>query len=132
MDYKLELVGVPVSDVDRAKAFYVDQVGFVLDHDHTVSEEIRFVQLTPPGSACSICLGVGLTKMAPGSLDSLQIVVADAEAARARGVPVSDVDVQPWGSFVYFHDPDGNGWALQQLPEWSAGAGGGGNRPAGG
>ena len=135
MDYKLELVGVPVSDVDRAKAFYVDQVGFVLDHDQTVSDEIRFVQLTPPGSACSICFGNGLTSMAPGSMDALQIVVTDAEAARAelagRGVEVSEVDEQPWGSFVYFKDPDGNGWALQQLPAWSRGAGGSG-QPDGG
>ena len=123
MDYKLELVGVPVSDVDRAKAFYVDQVGFVADHDQVVNEDIRFVQLTPPGSACSIAIGKGITKMAPGSLDNLQIVVADAEAARAelagRGVQVSDVDVMPWGSFVFFSDPDGNTWALQQLPDWS-------------
>ncbi len=125
MDYKLELVGVPVSDVDRAKAFYVDQVGFVADHDQVVNEDIRFVQLTPPGSACSIAIGKGITKMAPGSLDNLQIVVADAEAARAelagRGVQVSDVDVMPWGSFVFFSDPDGNTWALQQLPDWSRG-----------
>ncbi len=127
MDYKLELVGVPVSDVDRAKAFYVDQVGFVADHDQVVNEDIRFVPLTPPGSACSIAIGKGITKMAPGSLDNLQIVVADAEAARAelagRGVQVSDVDVMPWGSFVFFSDPDGNTWALQQLPDWSRGAG---------
>ena len=127
MDYKLELVGVPVTDVDRAKAFYVDQVGFVADHDQVVNEDIRFVQLTPPGSACSIAIGKGITKMAPGSLDNLQIVVADAEAARAelagRGVQVSDVDVMPWGSFVFFSDPDGNTWALQQLPDWSRGAG---------
>jgi catechol 2,3-dioxygenase-like lactoylglutathione lyase family enzyme len=127
MDMRLELVGVPVSDVDRAKEFYL-RVGFVLDHDHAVSEDIRFVQMTPPGSACSIAFGKGLTGMAPGSLDSLQVVVPDAEAARdhlaGRGVAVSDVDEQPWGRFVYFRDPDGNGWALQQLPAWSAGAGG--------
>ena len=131
MDFKLELIGVPVSDVDRAKAFYVDQVGFVADVDQTVSDEIRFVQLTPPGSACSITIGKGLTKMAPGSLDSLQMVVTDAEAARAellgRGVEVSEVDVQPWGSFVFFKDPDGNGWALQQLPDWAKGRGGSGD-----
>ena len=131
MDFKLELVGVPVSDVDRAKAFYVDQVGFIADVDQTVSDEIRFVQLTPPGSACSITIGKGLTKMAPGSLDSLQMVVADAEAARAellgRGVEVSEVNVQPWGSFVFFQDPDGNGWALQQLPDWAKGRGGSGD-----
>jgi catechol 2,3-dioxygenase-like lactoylglutathione lyase family enzyme len=123
MDMKLELVGVPVSDVDRAKEFYVDKVGFVADHDHRVSDEVRFVQLTPPGSACSIAIGTGLTQMPPGSVDSLQIVVADADAARAelaeRGVDVSGVDEQPWGRFVYFADPDGNRWALQQLPAWS-------------
>ena len=135
MDFKLELVSVPVSDVDRAKAFYVDQVGFVADFDHVVDENIRFVQLTPPGSACSISIGKGLTKMAPGSLDNLQMVVADAEAARAelagRGVPVSDVDVMPWGSFVFFSDPDGNTWALQQLPDWSKGLGGSGDASEG-
>ena len=132
MDMKLELVGVPVTDVDRAKEFYV-KVGFNADHDHTVSEEIRFVQMTPPGSACSIAFGTGLTQMAPGSLDNLQMVVADADAIRAelleRGVEVSEVDDQPWGRFVYFQDPDGNGWSLQQLPEWSAGAGGSGDNP---
>jgi catechol 2,3-dioxygenase-like lactoylglutathione lyase family enzyme len=120
MEMKLELVAVPVSDVDRAKAFYVDQVGFVADHDHQVTEDLRFVQLTPPGSACSVVLGTGITTMAPGSQLGLQMVVADAEAARAelvgRGVAASDVDVQPWGSFVFFSDPDGNTWALQQLP----------------
>jgi catechol 2,3-dioxygenase-like lactoylglutathione lyase family enzyme len=117
MDIKLELVAVPVTDVDRAKAFY-EKVGFVTDHDHTVSDDIRFVQLTPPGSACSIALGKGLTQMAPGSLDNMQAVVADIEQAHAdlsgRGVEVSEIDHQPWGSFVYFQDPDGNGWALQQ------------------
>jgi catechol 2,3-dioxygenase-like lactoylglutathione lyase family enzyme len=132
---KLELIGVPVTDVDRAKRFYVDQVGFVEDQDATVSDEIRFVQLTPPGSACSIAFGMGLTKMAPGSLDNLQMVVADARNARdelaARGVDVSEVDEQPWGTFVYFSDPDGNRWALQQLPEWSRGAGGAGYPPEG-
>ena len=132
MDFKLELVGVPVTDVDRARDFYVNQVGFVLDVDQEVSDEIRFVQLTPPGSACSIAIGKGLTKMAPGSLDSLQMVVHDAEAARAelldRGITtLSEVDVQPWGSFVYFTDPDGNGWTLQQLPDWSKGRGGSGD-----
>jgi catechol 2,3-dioxygenase-like lactoylglutathione lyase family enzyme len=135
MDFKLELVGVPVSDIDRARDFYVNQIGFVLDVDQEVSDEIRFVQLTPPGSACSIAIGKGLTKMEPGSLDSLQMVVADAEAARAellgRGVEVSEVDVMPWGSFVYFSDPDGNGWALQQLPAWAKGAGGSGDPSAG-
>ena len=120
MDWKIEVIPVPVTDVDRAKAFYTDQVGFVLDHDHTVNDELRFVQLTPPGSACSVVLGEGTTEMAPGSQQGLQMVVADAAAARAelleRGVSVSDVDVQPWGSFVFFADPDGNSWALQQPP----------------
>ena len=119
MDYKLELVCVPVSDVDRAKQFYVDQVGFVADHDQRVHESLRFVQLTPPGSGCSICIGEGLTTMSPGSLEGLQLVVADADAAHAelksRGVDVSDVDDQPWGRFVYFKDPDGNAWNVQQI-----------------
>ena len=126
MDMKIELVMVPVTDIDRAKAFYVDRVGFAADHDQTVSEEIRFVQLTPPGSACSIAIGRGLTGMAPGSLDNLQVVIADADAAvaelRSRGVDASDVDEQPWGRFVRFADPDGNRWTLQQLPDWSAAA----------
>jgi catechol 2,3-dioxygenase-like lactoylglutathione lyase family enzyme len=125
MDMKLELVAVPVTDVDRARDFYV-QAGFVLDHDHTVSEDVRFVQLTPPGSGCSIALGKGLTKMEPGALDNMQMVVADADEAhaelKARGIEVSDIDEQPWGRFVFFSDPDGNGWALQQLPEWSQSA----------
>ena len=120
MDMKLELVAVPVSDVDRAKAFYVDQVGFHADHDHRVSDEIRFVQLTPPGSACSIAFGKGVSPSPPGSLQGLQMVVEDADAIRAalagRGVDVSEVQDLPWGRFVYFSDPDGNGWALQQLP----------------
>jgi catechol 2,3-dioxygenase-like lactoylglutathione lyase family enzyme len=121
MDWKLELVFVPVSDVDRAKAFYVDQVGFHADHDQQVSEELRFVQLTPPGSACSIAFGTGLgVDMAPGSLRNLQVVVEDVAAARKQliehGVAASEVDVQAWGSFVTFADPDGNTWALQQLP----------------
>jgi catechol 2,3-dioxygenase-like lactoylglutathione lyase family enzyme len=123
MDMKLELVAVPVTDVDRAKEFYVS-AGFNADHDHRVSDEVRFVQLTPPGSSCSIAIGTGLTALAPGCLDNLQAVVMDAEAARAdliaRGVAVSDVDEQPWGTFVYFSDPDGNRWSLQQLPDWSA------------
>jgi len=120
MDWKIELVAIPVTDVDRAKAFYVDQVGFNADHDHQVHETLRFVQLTPPGSACSIVLGEGITEMTPGSQKGLQVVVADVAVAReeltARGVQVSDIDVQPWGSFVYFGDPDGNSWALQQPP----------------
>jgi catechol 2,3-dioxygenase-like lactoylglutathione lyase family enzyme len=120
MDWKLELVAVPVSDVDRAKSFYVDTVGFVLDHDHRVSDDIRFVQLTPPGSACSIAIGQGLVQTPPRSAQGLQMVVPDVEAARAelvgRGLEVGEVDRQPWGSFVYFTDPDGNGWAVQELP----------------
>jgi predicted enzyme related to lactoylglutathione lyase len=119
MDWKLELVSVPVSDVDRAKAFYTEQVGFVADHDHQVSDELRFVQLTPPGSACSIALGSGMDQAEPGSVRGLQIVVADVDAARAeltgRGVQVSEVQEFPWGRFVFFSDPDGNSWALQQI-----------------
>ena len=121
MDWKLELVSVPVSDVDRAIAFYVDQVGFVLDQDNTVSDELRFVQLTPRGSACSIAFGVGISSKPPGSVEGLQVVVADVAAAReelvGRGVEVSEVQHFPWGSFVFFSDPDGNGWAIQQLPD---------------
>jgi catechol 2,3-dioxygenase-like lactoylglutathione lyase family enzyme len=120
MDWKIELVAIPVTDVDRAKAFYVEQVGFNADHDHRVSDALRFVQLTPPGSACSVVLGTGITEMAPGSQKGVQVVVEDVEAARrellGRGVEASEVDVQPWGSFVTFSDPDGNTWALQQLP----------------
>ena len=119
MDWKLELVAVPVTDVDRAKAFYVDQVGFNPDHDHTVTDDLRFVQLTPPGSACSIAIGKGITEAAPGSVSGLQMVVADIEAARThlagRGVAVSDVRDYPWGRFVFFADPDGNGWAVQEI-----------------
>ena len=121
MDWKLELVAVPVSDVDRAKAFYVDQVGFVADMDHRVNDELRFVQLTPPGSACSIAFGEGITTAAPGSVQGLQVVVDDVEKARAdllaHGVEVDDVQHFPWGSFVWFSDPDGNRWAVQQMPE---------------
>ncbi|MFD6243998.1 VOC family protein [Streptomyces roseolus] len=117
MDIRLELIGVPVTDVDRAKAFY-ERVGFHPDHDVTVSEDIRFVQMTPPGSACSIAFGKGITEMAPGSLDNLQVVVDDIERAHAdlsaRGVDVGEIDDQPWGSFVRFADPDGNRWAVQQ------------------
>ena len=119
MDWKLELVAVPVSDVDRAKAFYSEKVGFHADHDHHVSDEIRFVQLTPPGSACSIALGKGISTAAAGSAQGLQLVVADVEAARAelvgRGVEVSEVQDYPWGRFVFFSDPDGNGWAVQEI-----------------
>ncbi len=120
MDYRLELVFVPVTDVDRAKAFYVDRVGFHADHDVRVSESLRFVQLTPPGSACSIAFGEGLVDMTPGSVRGLQLVVDDADAAHddlaGRGVAVSDVDEQAWGRFVYFSDPDGNSWSVQQIP----------------
>lgn len=123
---KLELVAVPVTDVDRAKAFYVEQVGFNPDHDYPVQPGLRFVQLTPPGSACSIVIGEGVTDMAPGAQQGLQMVVANATEARdelrSRGVAASDVDTQPWGSFVYFTDPDGNRWTLQGPPagqDWS-------------
>jgi len=120
MDYKLELITIPVSDVDRAKAFYAG-AGFLAEHDHRVDESTRFVQLTPPGSACSIALGQGLTEAAPGSLQGVQLVVADADAAHAelagRGVAVSEVQEFPWGRFVFFTDPDGNGWAVQELPQ---------------
>ena len=119
MDWKLELVAIPVSDVDRAKTFYVDKAGFNPDHDHTVSDEIRFVQLTPPGSACSIAIGKGVTDAPPGSVQGMQMVVSDIEAAHAelagRGVEVSDIQDLPFGSFVWFHDPDGNRWAVQQI-----------------
>jgi catechol 2,3-dioxygenase-like lactoylglutathione lyase family enzyme len=119
MDYKLELVAIPVSDVDLAKEFYVERAGFNADHDHTVSDELRFVQLTPPGSACSIAIGVGVTDAAPGSVKGMQMVVTDIEAAHSelagRGVEVSDIQDVPWGSFVFFEDPDGNRWAVQQI-----------------
>jgi catechol 2,3-dioxygenase-like lactoylglutathione lyase family enzyme len=124
MDVRLELVTVPVSDPDRAVAFYVEKVGFVLDHDVQVDEQVRFIQVTPPGSACSIMLDSFTGAMAPGSQHGLQAVVDDADAARAdllsRGVEVSEVDEQPWGRFVYFSDPDGNSWALQQIPQRDA------------
>jgi predicted enzyme related to lactoylglutathione lyase len=120
MDFKLELVAIPVSDVDRAKRFYTEQAGFNADHDYTVSDEIRFVQLTPPGSACSIAIGKGLLDTPPGSVKGMQLVVADIDAARAellgRGVEVGEVQEFPWGRFVFFEDPDGNAWAVQQLP----------------
>src|SRR3954468_21953848 len=118
MDFKLELIAIPVSDVDRAKAFY-ENAGFNADHDHTVSEDIRFVQLTPPGSACSIAIGKGVTDAEPGSVRGMQLVVADAEAARdvlqGRGVEVSEVQEFPWGRFVFFSDPDGNAWSVQEI-----------------
>ena len=122
MDWKIELIFIPVSDVDRAKAFYADQLGWHADHDQQVNEELRFVQLTPPGSACSIAFGTGITQMTPGTQRGVQVVVADAAAARQHlldhGVQASEVDVQPWGNFVTFDDPDGNGWILQELPAW--------------
>ena len=121
MDWKLELVAVPVTDVDRAKAFYTEQVGFNADHDHRVSDEMRFVQLTPPGSACSIAIGSGIMDTPPGSAQGLQMVVADIEAARAHlvdgGVDVTEIQDFPWGRFVFFKDPDGNGWAVQEIPQ---------------
>jgi catechol 2,3-dioxygenase-like lactoylglutathione lyase family enzyme len=120
MDWKIELVAIPVTDVDRAKAFYADQVGFHADHDYQVTEQLRFVQLTPPGSACSVVMGTGITEMPPGSQKGVQVVVSDVATARqeliSRGVGASEIDVQPWGSFVTFSDPDGNTWALQELP----------------
>lgn len=120
MDYKLELVAVPVADVDRAKAFYVDQAGFNADQDNVVSDDLRFVQCTPPGSACSIAFGKGVATTEPGSVQGLQLVVSAIEQAHAelsgRGVEVSEVQDFPWGRFVFFSDPDGNGWAVQQLP----------------
>ena len=120
MDWKLELVAVPVSDVDRAKAFYVEKVGFNPDHDHQVNEGLRFVQLTPPGSACSIVIGTGITEMPPGSVQGMQLVVSDVAQAKAefasRGLDVGEIQEFPWGSFVFFADPDGNRWAVQQIP----------------
>ena len=119
MDWKLELVVIPVSDVDRAKAFYTEKIGFNADHDHTVDDQTRFVQLTPPGSACSIALGKGIVEGLPGSVKGLQLVVADADAAHAelagRGVEVTDVRDLPWGRFVFFEDPDGNRWSVQEI-----------------
>lgn len=120
MDWKIELIGIPVSDVERAMKFYVEQAGFVLDHDHIISDDLRFIQLTPPGSACSIALGVGVTDTEPGSMKGVQMVVPDIEAAHAelteRGVAVSEVQHFDWGKFVFFDDPDGNGWAVQEIP----------------
>ena len=119
MDWKIELIAIPVTDVDRAKDFYVSKAGFIADHDHIVSDDIRFVQLTPPGSACSIALGKGVTEAKPGSLEGVQVVVADIEQAhrelKGRGVEVSDVQEFAWGKFVFFADPDGNRWAVQEL-----------------
>jgi predicted enzyme related to lactoylglutathione lyase len=118
MDMKLELIGIPVTDIDRAKAFY-EQVGFNADHDHKVSDEIRFVQMTPPGSACSIAFGNGITEPGAAPVRGLQVVVASADATRAdlagRGIEVSEISEFPWGRFVFFQDPDGNGWACQEI-----------------
>jgi catechol 2,3-dioxygenase-like lactoylglutathione lyase family enzyme len=123
VDYRIELVGLPVSDVDRAKEFYGTTLGWSVDHDHEVSDEVRFIQVTPPGSACSIAFGQGVSDMAPGSLRALQVVVASADEAHAdlvaRGIEASDVDDQPWGRFVYFADPDGNTWSVQEIPDYS-------------
>ncbi|HKW22851.1 MAG TPA: VOC family protein [Ktedonobacterales bacterium] len=120
MDWKIELVAIPVTDVDRAKAFYTEKAGFHADHDYQVSEGLRFVQLTPPGSACSIAIGEGITEAAPGSVQGMQIVVSDIDAARAelleRGVEVGEVQDFPWGKFIFFSDPDGNRWAVQHIP----------------
>jgi predicted enzyme related to lactoylglutathione lyase len=120
MDWKIELIPIPVSDVDRAKAFYVEKAGFNADQDNTVGDDLRFVQLTPPGSACSIALGKGITEEPPGSVQGVVMVVSDINEARAelveRGVDVGDVQVFPWGSFLFFKDPDGNGWSVQELP----------------
>ena len=121
MDFRLELIPLPVADVDRAKAFY-EQIGFNIDHDHVVSDDIRFVQVTPPGSACSISFGKGVSSKEPGSVEGLQLVVDDIEAARdeltGRGLDVGEVQDYPWGRFVFFADPDGNGWAVQQIPDY--------------
>ena len=120
MDWSLELVTVPVSDVDRAKAFYVDGMGFNVDQDARVNDELRFVQLTPPGSPCSIAIGEGISSKEPGSIEGLQIVVHDIEAAReqlvSRGLEVTEIQDYPWGRFVFLRDPDGNGWSIQQPP----------------
>jgi catechol 2,3-dioxygenase-like lactoylglutathione lyase family enzyme len=125
VDLKLELISVPVSDVERAKAFYTEKAGFALDNDVTVQEGLRFIQLTPPGSGCSISIGEGLTEMEPGSLEGLQLVVDDIESARdelaGRGLQVSEIQDFPWGRFVFFSDPDGNGWAVQQIPDYGEG-----------
>ncbi len=123
VDYRIELVGLPVDDVDRAKKFYGDTLGWPVDHDHTVSDDVRFIQVTPPGSACSIAFGKGVSDMPAGSLRALQVVVSSADEARAdlvaRGVEASEVDDQPWGRFVHFADPDGNTWSVQELPDYS-------------
>jgi catechol 2,3-dioxygenase-like lactoylglutathione lyase family enzyme len=120
MDWKIELIGIPVSDPDRAKDFYVQKAGFNADHDHVVNEDLRFIQLTPPGSACSIALGKGVIDTEPGSVQGMQIVVDDIHAARdelvGRGMEIGEVQEFPWGKFIFFQDPDGNGWAVQEIP----------------
>ncbi len=124
VDYRIELVMVPVADIDRSRTFYGETLGWPVDHDRRVNDELHFIQVTPPGSACSIAFGRGISEMAPGSLRALQVVVSSADEAladlRGRGVEVSDIDEQPWGRFVYFSDPDGNSWAVQELPDYSA------------
>lgn len=124
VDYRIELVMVPVADLDRSRTFYGETLGWPVDHDQRVSDELHFIQVTPPGSACSIAFGLGISEMAPGSLRALQVVVTSADEAladlRGRGVEASDIDEQPWGRFVYFSDPDGNSWAVQELPDYSA------------
>lgn len=123
MNWKIEVVPIPVTDVDRAKAFYVDQVGFTADHDQQVDEKVRYVQLTPPGSACSIVIGTGLTDMTPGTQKGVMIVVPDADEALQHltdhGVKAQGVEDLDWGRFVYFADPDGNEWAIQELPSYA-------------
>lgn len=124
MDWKIELVFIPVTDVDRAKAFYVDRLGFTADHDSSPTDEIRFVQCTPPGSACSIAFGHGISNMPPGSQKGVQVVVSSASEARehllANGVDCTEITDEGWGLFVFFDDPDGNHWALQELPDYAA------------
>jgi len=130
MDMRIELITIPVTDVDRARDFYAN-LGWNVDHDQVVSPELRFVQITPPGSACSIAFGQGLSEDAPGSSRNIQLVIRDADAALAllveKGVEADGVDEQPWGRFVTFADPDGNRFTLQELPDWTAGYA---NRPA--
>lgn len=126
VDYKLELILLPVTDADRSKTFYGETLGWNIDHDHVVSDTVRFIQVTPPGSACSISFGSGVSDMAPGSLRALQVVVSSAAEAHAdliaRGVECSDIDQQAWGSFVIFSDPDGNTWSVQELPNYAGAA----------
>ncbi|WP_306232393.1 VOC family protein [Agrococcus beijingensis] len=126
MDYRIELIFVPVTDTDRAKAFYEQRLGWHVDHDTTVQPGLRFVQITPPGSACSIAFGEGISEDEPGSMRNVQVVIDDADATRAAllaaGIEASEVDEQAWGRFVGFADPDGNRWTLQELPDYGASA----------